>query len=55
MRGVSHNERRARALASLDRVGLGGVKNVGSAAIDAIIETREKNLAFDSRQYPHIL
>jgi molybdopterin-binding protein len=27
VRGVSHNERRARALASLDRVGLGGVKN----------------------------
>lgn len=30
------------------RFGLGGVKNVGSAAIDAIIETREKDLAFDS-------
>lgn len=30
------------------RFGLGGVKNVGSAAIDAIIEVREKNGKFDS-------
>jgi len=30
------------------RFGLGGVKNVGSAAIDAIIEAREKNGKFDS-------
>lgn len=30
------------------RFGLGGVKNVGSTAIDAIIESRENNRTFDS-------
>ncbi|MBE9504171.1 MAG: DNA polymerase III subunit alpha [Proteobacteria bacterium] len=30
------------------RFGLGGVKNVGDAAIDVILETRSKNVSFDS-------